>query len=219
MTENPTRNSRPARPRRSRALPPWSLVVAGVLTGGLLGGAYGVLKPPTYTATAYVLAVPTESSDSAAALGFAQAYGRIATDLAVLGDARERAGVPLDTLRAGVRTATSPDAPMVAVSASSVRPAKAADMANAVARSLARRADATKADTHVELVQFSRAPRPTAPSSASPVVTGLIGTSAGGLLGALVLLVRPGRRPEDEAEPRPATVPGPAVASDAHGPR
>ncbi|MGW4437279.1 lipopolysaccharide biosynthesis protein [Streptomyces sp. NPDC004596] len=221
MTENPTRHSRPARFKRLRALPPWSLVAAGVLAGGLLGGAYGVLKPPTYTATSYVIAVPTQSSDSAAAVGFAQAYGRVATDLAVLGDAQVWAGVPVNTLRGSVRTATSPDAPMVAVSATSGRPARAADMANAVARSLAQHANATKADTHVELVQFSRAPRPTAPTSASPVVTGLVGASAGGLLGALVLLVRPRRRPEDEAGSeagrRPAAVPGPAVASDAHG--
>jgi capsular polysaccharide biosynthesis protein len=119
------------------------------------------------------------------------------------------------TLRDSVRTATSPDAPMVAVSATSGRPGRATDMANAVAGSLTRHANATKADTHVELLPFSPAVKPTAPTSASAGVTTLIGASAGGLLGGLVLLVRPGRRPEDEPV-RAASVPGPALAADAH---
>ncbi|MFJ9863370.1 lipopolysaccharide biosynthesis protein [Streptomyces sp. NPDC101165] len=216
MTENRTRYPRPDRFARARRLPPWSLVAAGVLAGGLLGGAYGVLKTPTYTATSYVIAVPTEHSDTASALGFAQAYGRVATQLAVLGDAQVAAGVPVDTLRDSVRTATSPDAPMVAVSATSARPAQAAGMADAVARALTRHANAAKADTDVELVQFSLALPPTAPSSASAGVTAAVGASAGGLLGGLVLLGRPGRRPEQEPL-RPASVPGPAVAADARG--
>lgn len=213
-----TENHHHSRPSRLRTLPPWSLVAAGVLTGGLLGGGYGVLKPPEYTATSYVVAVPGEGSDTATALGFAQAYGRVATQIAVLGDAQEQAGVPVPTLRAGVRTATSPDAPMVAVSATSEDPDRATAMADAVARALTRHANAAKADTHVELVQFSRAVRPGEPSSPSPAVTGLVGASAGGLLGALALLVRPRRRPEPKTA-RPASVPGPAVPADAHGRR
>ncbi|MEU2059435.1 lipopolysaccharide biosynthesis protein [Streptomyces sp. NPDC013455] len=215
MTDNHTRHAR-TRLSRAHSLPSWSLVTAGVLAGGLLGGGYGVLKPAEYTATSYVVAVPGERSDTATALGFAQAYGRVATQVAVLGDAQVWAGVPVSALQASVRTATSPDAPMVAVSATSTRPAEAADMANAVARALTRHANAAKADTHVELLQFSRAVKPGEPSSASPQVTGLVGASAGGLLGALALLVRPRRRPEEETA-RPASVPGPAVAADAHG--
>ncbi|MGW2710105.1 lipopolysaccharide biosynthesis protein [Streptomyces sp. NPDC001356] len=213
MTENHAPHRRTS---RLRALPPWSLVAAGVLAGGLLGGGYGVLKAPEYTATSYVVAVPGERTDTATALGFAQAYGRVATQVAVLGDAQVWAGVPVRTLRDSVRTATSPDAPMVAVSATSVRPDQAADMANAVARALIRHADAVKADTHVGLLQFSRAGKPSAPASPSAAVTGLVGASAGGLLGALALLVRPRRRAAEEITPSP-TVPGPAVAADAHG--
>ncbi|MFJ5027509.1 lipopolysaccharide biosynthesis protein [Streptomyces sp. NPDC088560] len=206
------------RPARLRALPSWSLVAAGVLAGGLLGGAYGELKPPAYTATSYVIAVPTDKSDTASALGFAQAYGRVATQLAVLADAQVWAGVPVRTLRDSVRAATSPDAPMVSISATSAHPAEAADMANAVARALTKHADDAKDDTHVGLLQFSRALKPASPASASAKVTGLVGASAGGLLGTLALLVRPRRRPEEETA-RPTPVPGPAVAADAHGAR
>ncbi|MER7218834.1 lipopolysaccharide biosynthesis protein, partial [Streptomyces eurythermus] len=115
-------------------------------------------------------------------------------------------------------TATSPDAPMVAVSATSPRPAEAAAMANAVAGALTRRADAARAGTRVSLVPFTRAVRPTEPSSASAGVTGLVGAAGGGLLGALALLVRPRRATEAEA-PRPAPVPGPAVLDGARGRR
>ncbi|MEV5954327.1 lipopolysaccharide biosynthesis protein [Streptomyces sp. NPDC051987] len=211
MTENPDRAPRSSR----RAVPPWSLLAAGVLTGGLLGGAYGVLTPPSYTATAYVIAVPADKSDTAAAQGFAQAYGRVATQLAVLDDAQMWAGVPLRTLQDSVRTETSPDAPMVAVSATSPHALQATDMANAVVRSLVQHANGTKGATNVELIRFSRALKPTAPTSASTKVTALVGASAGGLLGGLVLLVRPRRRVAESAVQ--ASVPGPAVAADVRG--
>ncbi|MFE9902514.1 YveK family protein [Streptomyces achromogenes] len=218
MTENHTRRHRGPRLAPPRALPPWSLVAAGVLAGGLLGGGYGVLRPAQYTATSYLVVVPGERSDPAGALGFAQAYGRIATQPAVLADAQALAGVPAAELRADVRAATSPDAPMVAVSATSPRPAEAAAMANAVAGALTRHAEAARAETRVSLVRFSPAVRPAEPSSASAGVCGLVGAGGGGLLGALALLVRPRRRPEAEA-PRPAAVPGPAVTVDPRGRR
>jgi uncharacterized protein involved in exopolysaccharide biosynthesis len=87
-------------------------------------------------------------------------------------------------------------------------------MANAVTRSLTQHANASQKSTHVQLLSFSRAMKPTSASSPSPTVTGLVGASAGGLLGGLVLLVRP-RRTGDTA--RPASVPGPATAADVHG--
>ncbi|MFG2726248.1 lipopolysaccharide biosynthesis protein [Streptomyces canus] len=216
MTENPTGPSHPATGlARVRTLPPWSLLAAGTLVGGLLGGVYGLTEQPEYTATSYVVAVPTEKSDPATAIGFAQAYGRVATQLAVLGDAQVWAGVPVRTLKSSVRTETSPDAPMVAVTATSTRPDLAADMANAVSRALTRHANDTKGATRVELQTFARATKPSEPSSASPTLTGLVGASAGGLLGGLALLARPRR--SGEAAGRPASVPGPAMAADTHG--
>ncbi|MGW2639284.1 lipopolysaccharide biosynthesis protein [Streptomyces sp. NPDC001348] len=218
MTDTPKRQRRLS-PARVRTLPSWSLLAAGALVGGLLGGAYGELTPPKYTATSYVVVVPTGQAEAGSALGFAQAYGRVATQLAVLTDARYGAGVSVRTLQRNVQAATSPDAPMVAVSATSSRPQRAKDMANAVSRSLTRQANAAKRSTHVELVQFSRAGKPIEPTSASSTVTALVGASAGGLLGGLVLLARP-RRPLQDEEPAPAaSVPGPAAAADVKGKR
>ncbi len=198
---------------RVKALPSWSLLAAGVLFGGVAGCTYGLITPPAYTSTSYVVAVPADRSDPQSALGFAQAYGRVATQLVVLGDAQVWAAVPVTTLRDSVRTATSPDAPMVAVSATSARPDLAADMANAVSRALTRHANHAQDGTHVELKQFARAPKPTEASSASPTVTGLVGASAGGLLGGLLLLVRPRGTAEAGTS---ASVPGPASAADSH---
>jgi capsular polysaccharide biosynthesis protein len=200
---------------RALALPPWSLLATGALVGGLLGGGYGLVRTPAYTATSYVVAVPARDSDPASALGFAQAYGRVATQLAVLADAQVWAGVPAATLRKSVRTSTSPDAPMVAVTATSHRPDLAADMANAVSTALTRHAGNASGSTQVTLRLFARATQPTEPSSASAPLTGLVGASAGGLLGGLVLLVRP-RRPAG-APARPAAVPAPAPAADVRG--
>jgi capsular polysaccharide biosynthesis protein len=213
----PVQRSGWSRTRAKRLSVRW-LMPVGVLLGAAAGGGYGVTQTPQYTATSYVMAVPVKQSDSQAALGFAQAYGRVATQLAVLGDAQVWAGVPVANLRESVRAATSPDAPMVSISATSARRDRAADIANAVARSLTIHANHAARDTSVELVLFSRALKPAGPSSASPVLTTLVGASAGGLLGGLALLVRP-RRSTGYEDPARASVPGPAFAADVQGQR
>ncbi|MFK4065163.1 lipopolysaccharide biosynthesis protein [Streptomyces sp. NPDC029674] len=205
---------RPALPRLSAlprwsALPPWSALSVCAVVGALAGAGYGVLQTPQYTATSYVVAVPQAKADPTTALGFAQAYGRVATQLAVLGDAQVAAGMSATELQDKVQVATSPDAPMIAVSATTEKPDSAAVTANAVARSLATSANHSKDSTHVKLLPFSRALPPDAPSSLSTGVTALVGGSAGGLLGGLALLVRPRARTEPAAGP---SVPGPASA-------
>ncbi|MEU5436012.1 lipopolysaccharide biosynthesis protein [Streptomyces sp. NPDC020719] len=191
---------------RARPLPRWWPLPACALLGTVVGGVYGLVRPPEYSATSYVVVTPTGKSDPATALGFAQAYGRVATQVAVIGDAQAWAGVPAETIRRDVQTATSPDAPMIAITGSSRRPDQAADIANAVARALTLNGRHTEASTGVRLVQFSRAARPVDPSSAPASLTALVGGCAGGLTGALVLLVR--RRPGRKEQPAP--VPSPA---------
>ncbi|GAA3105586.1 hypothetical protein GCM10010449_30760 [Streptomyces rectiviolaceus] len=215
MTDTLSRRHRPAgHPApmlaRVKRLPAWWLLPAGAVLGALTGGVYGAVKTPQYTATSYVIAVPEKGSDPTAALGFATAYGRVATQVAVLGDAQVESGVSPQTLRESVQAATSPDAPMISIAATAAKPGKAADIANAVSRSLTNNANHTKDSTRVRLLQLSRAVKPQAPASAAPPMTALVGGCAGGLLGGLTLLVRP-RRGEDAA---PASVPGPAQSAD-----
>ncbi|MEU4271999.1 lipopolysaccharide biosynthesis protein [Streptomyces sp. NPDC026092] len=198
-------------PRRLLVLP------ASVLIGAALGGGYGVVKTPQYAATSYVIVVPGEKSDPAAALGFAQAYGRVATDIAVTGDAQVWAGVPAATLRQSVQAATSPDAPMISITARSTTPAKAVSMADGVARALVLNSTHVSGSTGVKVVQFSRATKPVAPVSPSATLSALVGGCAGGLLGGLALLVRPQRAARAEARhsrQTTAAVPGPTVAKE-----
>ncbi|MFF5785312.1 lipopolysaccharide biosynthesis protein [Streptomyces sp. NPDC012693] len=195
-------------PRRWWALP------ACVLAGVAVGGGYGALKAPEYAATSYVIVVPAGKSDPAAALGFAQAYGRVATDIAVTGDAQVWAGVSAPTLRSSVQAATSPDAPMISITARAAEPARAVSMADGVARALVLNSSHVSGSTGVKVVQFSRATKPSAPVSPSAPLSALVGGCAGGLLGGLALLVRPGRATRAEARHsgHPAAVPGPAGA-------
>lgn len=194
---------------RRRALPPWWPAVLCVLVGVLAGLAYGLLRPAQFTATSYVAVVPGDDGDPMTALGFAQAYGRIATDTAVLARAQEESGVPVATLRGRVDAVTSPDAPMIEIAGRARRAGEAAAVANAVARSLTEVAEDSAAATGVELTAFSRARAPREPSTSSPVLTTAVGGSAGVLVGALVLLVRP------RQEGRPGgTTPGRAPAGE-----
>ncbi|WP_198422498.1 lipopolysaccharide biosynthesis protein [Streptomyces sp. QHH-9511] len=193
----------------------WWVVPASVLLGVTLGGGYGVVKTPQYAATSYVIVVPGEKSHPAAAVGYAQAYGRVATDVAVTGDAQVWAGVSAETLRTSVQAATSPDAPMISITARATKPAKAVSMADGVARALVLNSAHVSGNTGVKVVQFSRATKPVEPVSPSAPLSALVGGCGGGLLGALALLVRPGRPGRAEARhsrQSSAGVPGPAAA-------
>ncbi|MFE4371277.1 lipopolysaccharide biosynthesis protein [Streptomyces sp. NPDC056835] len=194
------------------ALPARWIVPAAVLAGALAGGTYGMLRTPQYSATSYVIVVPTEKSDPAAALGFATAYGRVAAQVALIGDAPVWAGVPARTLRESVRTATSPDAPMISVTATSDRALTAVSMADGVARALVVNGSHMQGSTRVRVLQFSRAVEPTGPVTPSAGLSALVGGCAGGLLGGLGLLVRPKRRPGEFH----ANVPGPATSPQPH---
>ncbi|MCP9961590.1 lipopolysaccharide biosynthesis protein [Streptomyces somaliensis] len=177
------------------------------------GGAYGLLGTPEYAATSYVVVVPAEGADPAGAMGLAQAYGRVAADVALAQDAAVWARVSPATLRASVTAATSPDAPMIAVTARSDRPATAVAMADGVARALVQKGAHTEGTTDVRVVPFSRATAPAGPVSPSAPLAALVGACGGGLLGGLALLVRPGR----PAAPGGGTAGGGAVEGTAAG--
>ncbi|MFF1507513.1 lipopolysaccharide biosynthesis protein [Streptomyces sp. NPDC058326] len=208
----PRPSRRSSLPTALRAPQRWWALPASVLAGVVLGGGYGALKAPEYAATSYVIVVPAGKSDPAAAVGFAQAYGRVATDIAVTGDAQVWAGVSAQTLRSSVQAATSPDAPMISITARAAKPAKAVSMADGVARALVLNSSHVSGSTGVKVVQFSRATKPSSPVSPSAPLSALVGGCAGGLLGGLALLVRPARATRAEARHsrQPAAVPGPA---------
>ncbi|SEP81270.1 hypothetical protein [Streptomyces radiopugnans] len=197
-------------PWRTSDLPAWWPLALGVLLGLVGGAAYGLLATPRYTATSYVVVVPGAGADSATALGFAQAYGRVATDSAVLAEARTAARMPVDELRTAVRSATSPDAPMVEITGTASSPGRAAAVSNAVANALTRTGNQAANSTGVQLSLFAPAFDPTEPASPSLPLSVAVGVCAGGLVGGLALLAAPrGRR-----GPARAGVPAAAEAVD-----
>lgn len=204
---DPKRTDR--RRRKVRLLPPpawWPLPAAAVL-GLAAGGAYAVLKAPEYAATSYVVAVPDDTTEPATALGFAQAYARIATSSSTLAYAQPRAGISAGRLRTQVRAETSPESPMIAITGTSKSATEAADIANAVADALSLSSNQAAKNTGVQLLLFNQAVAPSEPASPSAAISGAVGMCAGGLLGGLWLLARPtARRRPEERQPVAAPV-------------
>ncbi|MBD0739011.1 lipopolysaccharide biosynthesis protein [Streptomyces sp. CBMA29] len=195
--------------RASWRTPPRWLPLPLCLGIGLAGGlGYGLTAAPQYAATSYVIVVP-QHGDATTTTGFAQAYGRVVTGSAVLAGAQAASGMAVDDLKGSVQAATSPDAPMISITGTGRRGATAAKVANAVADSLAATGNRNAASTGVRLLVFSPATAPTSPSSPSTALSAAVGASAGGLLGALFLLVRPrSRREPAYGASLPAPTPG-----------
>lgn len=160
------------------------LILALLLSviGGAAGATYAAVKTPSYTAKAYLVATAS-GSDPATALNFAQAYGRIATSGPVLATARGRLA---DTSGlSDVRSATSPDAPVVEIVATGTSARHTADLANAVAAALGDYAAKRSRDTTVKLSVLAPATVPERPTSPKPPLELAVGAAAGLLIGVL----------------------------------
>jgi capsular polysaccharide biosynthesis protein len=169
----------------------FGLLVLLTLVGAIAGGVYGAVKTPTYTAQAYVV-VTGDPGDSPAALNFAQAYGRIVTG----GPVAERAAAALGTTPrglTGVTASTSPDAPVIEITATGADPARTAQVANAVAQALVDYGATRKDSTRVGLSVLALASAPAAPSSPRPPMELAVGAAGGLLVGGLAVLAGVGR--------------------------
>ncbi|RPK87728.1 MULTISPECIES: LPS biosynthesis protein [Streptomyces] len=210
MTESPEQQ-RHVVVRRLRTaltrLPHWWPLPVCVLIGTASGLSYGALAAPQYEATSYAMAVAEGETDPSAALGYAQSYGRLTTSDATLSYAQGAAGEPLRELRSHVRSETSPDSPMIAVTGTSEDRHRAADIANAVIEAVVVSSGHVSEDTGVKLIKFTHAMTPDRPVSPSVPLGSAVGAAAGGLLGGLVLLVRPRRAGWSVS----AQVPGPTA--------
>jgi capsular polysaccharide biosynthesis protein len=187
------------------------VLAATVLLGALAGVLYGVWKAPVYTADAHVVVVATAAQDDTTAVKFAQAYGRIAGDSAVLsGTPLARGGRSVADLRREVRVATSPDAPLIQITGSAPGAAEAAQVANQVADSLISFANARADQTRVRVSAFAPASTPDEPTSPNRPLALAVGIAAGVLVGGFATTAGIGSgRPRRRAEPVP---PGAAAA-------
>jgi capsular polysaccharide biosynthesis protein len=169
----------------------FGLLLVLTLIGGIAGAVYGAVKSPTYSAKAYVVAVG-DPGESITALNFAQAYGRIATSGPVL----VKAGATLGADRRGLRqvtASTSPDAPVIEVTAAGTNATRTAAVANAVASALVDYGSARRTETHVTLALLAAAAIPTSPMSPRPPMELAVGAAGGLLVGGLAVLAGVGR--------------------------
>jgi capsular polysaccharide biosynthesis protein len=174
------------------------LLLALTVIGGAAGAVYGAVKTPTYTAKAYVVAIG-DAADPISALNFAQAYGRVATT----GPVMALAGPKLGADRAGLDTvtaSTSPDAPVIEITATGTKPAHTAAVANAVASALIELGNSRKADTKVSLAVLAAATTPAKPTSPKPPLEFAVGAAAGLLIGGLAVLAGVGRASAQRAK-------------------
>ncbi|MFK0202733.1 YveK family protein [Streptomyces lavendulae] len=179
--------------RRSRTL--WWPLPLCALAGLAAGWMYGSFTAPEYAATSYLVAVPSGTTSPATALGFAQAYARMATSDSTLAQAQPKAGLAPVRLRTQVRSEASPDSPVIAITGTSLSATGATDIANAVANALSQSSTRTTKNTGVQLLLLNEAVLPGEPSSPSGRLCGAVGLSAGALIGSLWLLAAPPRRP------------------------
>ena len=160
--------------------------IAIVVACTLAGLAYGLFKAPTYSATSYVLVV-SDPDGGPAAVNFAQAYGRLASMRETLAWAAKP--IPpkvLDRSRAQIQASTSPDTPLVRLTASASTALLSAELANTAADALVRYGNAHQRDTGVRIASMSEASVPAAPSSPNLPLNVAVGVATGLLLGGLV---------------------------------
>lgn len=197
------------RPPAGRRVPLWWPLPAGLVAGGLCGLLYAGLAEPQFTAKNYVVVSAGPQTEAAATIGYAQAYGKIATDSVVIAAAEADAGVAPGTLRSGAKAGTSPDAPMIEITYTAGSPVAASDRADAIAHALIETTERSAKKTGAELTLLARSETPTTPVSPSASVASAVGSCAGGLVGGLVLLSR--------RQPRGAGAPGAAVPAPTQG--
>ena len=88
-----------------------------------------------------------------------------------------------------VRASTSPEAPVIEITASGDTPDDAADVANAVAQALIKFGVNYRSQTHVTLTLFAEAAPQSQPLSPNPPRDIAVGAAAGLLIGALTPLI------------------------------
>jgi capsular polysaccharide biosynthesis protein len=184
----------------------FGLLVLLTVLGAGAGGAYGALKTPTFQAQSYVVATG-EAGESIAALNLAQAYGRIATK----GPVADKAATILGG-RAGladVTASTSPDTPVIEITATNTNAARAAAVANAVAQALVDFGNQRKTESRVTLAVLATASVPADPTSPKPPLELAVGAVAGLLIAGLAVLAGVGRPARRRADPSPLSATAP----------
>lgn len=187
----------------------WWVLAVALLAGLALGALYAAFAPPRYVASAFVAVRGADpEGGTQAAVAFAQAYGRIVTSPQVLTAAAESSLIPVTKLLDDVSAATSPDAPLIQLTAVTGTPIVAASEANAVADSFVGEANKHVQETGVRLTVLSRAIPPPTRTSPTWTVSLAVGAVAGILIGGLAAASEIGSEIGSESRSRTRSHPG-----------
>lgn len=174
---------------RNTATRRWGVLVLLTLLGAAAGLAYALIRPPEYTAKAYLAVVAQNAGDSTA-VSYAQAYSRIASQGDALQAAADASGgsASVQDLRRSVLAMASPDAPVIELTGTAGSPERAADLVNLVSNGLAKTANTHTGDTRMRLAPLSAAAPPADPTSPQLPLALAVGAAAGFVLGGLAFL-------------------------------
>lgn len=177
----------------------------------LLGAAGGLIvaerSTERYSARAVAVVVPRGGAATDATLAnYARAYGRIATDPAVLGPAIAKQNLTMTTNQAArsLTVSVAPTGSIIEVSAERTRPTDAARLANAAVAGLIEYTNRQQGSTRVQVVGLLTAATPTTPVSPSERLNTLIGAGLGLVTGALLLVLASLRTPQPAPRREPA---------------
>ena len=185
----------------------WWLTGLLAVLGGLAGLVYALVTPPVYTARAHVIVIAQNDGDGLAAVNYAQAYARVATEGQTVDAAARRSNgtATKEDLQGNVRVASSPNGPVVEITGTASSPSRAAELANLVANGLIDSANRQATQTRMSLSVFSEATPPAVATSPRPGLAVAVGAASGLLLGGLAVLLGAGQGPitrrQGSAEP------------------
>jgi capsular polysaccharide biosynthesis protein len=187
-----------------RLLRRWVVLALTVVLGGAAGVLWAKVTPPTYTASAVLVATTIEATGDNRQNSFAQAFARLVGQPDISTAAADNVRLPAEQVRTAVQATTSPDTPLIELTGAADTPAKAAGVVNAVATAVVNVADSRQAETGVTLLMLTPAGPPTSPSSPKLAVDVAVGCAAGFLLGGLFVVATGARSPASPRPPIPA---------------
>jgi capsular polysaccharide biosynthesis protein len=183
------RPERPPTTGRWRGVAFVILVVLLPVIGGVAGYFVATYTPKQYTAHAYVLISNSGADTDVTSSQLAQATARVATGASVLTSGRASSALLAAAADGDLAASSSPDAPLVDLSATAGAPSTAADLANQLAEAVSEHTTGLKA-TKVTSRIFASAAPPAHPSSPNTLVDVAAGIALGVVLGGVIWVSR-----------------------------
>lgn len=179
------------------------LIILGLVLGGALGALVSQLTTPVYQSSVYLLVVPeSENAGVSTANDYAQAYSRLVTEPAVVGEAVDESEVGVDPwdVERVVSVEVAPNAPILEITTNSEDPEDASALANALGSGLSSFAEERAEETGYQAEVMAEAVPPEEPALPDWVLNVAVGAFAGLLVGATAALLWFDRRQPRKAK-------------------